>query len=288
MKSVRPLVAVLLVLFPAGAATAESSAGKHLGHPQEWYKADEARRIADAVLSFQAPRGDWPKNVDTAAAPYAGRPDDLAGTFDNGATTPELRYLARMAASTGEDRYARAFLKGLDHVLEAQYDNGGWPQFYPPPDRGYHRHITFNDGAMARLMYLVRDVAEDDTAYGFVDPPRRRRCRAAWDKGVECILNCQVRANGTLTVWCAQHDEKTLEPRPARAFEKASLSGCESVELVRILMSVKSPTSRIVEAIDAAKAYFDAVKLTGIRVEDRPQPGTPHGFDQVIVEDPSA
>ncbi len=31
-----------------------------------------------------------------------------------------------------------------------------------------------------------------------------------------------------LTVWCAQHDEKTLQPAKARAVELPSLSGLES------------------------------------------------------------
>ncbi len=36
---------------------------------------------------------------------------------------------------------------------------------------------------------------------------------------VECILACQIVVNGKRTVWCAQHDEVSLEPRPARAYE---------------------------------------------------------------------
>ena len=32
------------------------------------------------------------------------------------------------------------------------------------------------------------------------------------ERGIECILKTQVTINGTLTIWCAQHDEKTLAP----------------------------------------------------------------------------
>ena len=47
------------------------------------------------------------------------------------ATTGELRFLARAFRATNEPRYQQAFLKGLSHILEAQYPNGGWPQYYP-------------------------------------------------------------------------------------------------------------------------------------------------------------
>jgi PelA/Pel-15E family pectate lyase len=287
MKLKRQIIAWLLALGIASVALAYTSASKHLDHPDEWYRGAEAKKIADAVLSFHSPRGGWPKNIDTATQPYAGPKENLDGTFDNGATTFELRFLARMATATGEERYKEAFAKGLDHVLEAQYPNGGWPQYYPPGD-GYNRYITFNDGAMARLMFFVRDVAKDEKIYGFVDPARREKCKAAWDKGVDCILKCQVKVDGKPTVWCAQHDEKDLSPKPARAFEPVSLSGSESIGLVHVLMAVEKPSPEVVAAVDAVKEYFDKVKLPGIKVEDRPQEGTVRGYERFVVEDPSA
>lgn len=280
-------IAVLLVL--ANVSLAYTSASKHLDHPDEWYRTDEAKKIADAVLSFQAPRGGWPKNIETATQPYTGDKANLDGTFDNGATSFEMRYLARMAtANPSDERYKQSFIKALDHVLEAQYPNGGWPQYFPPGD-GYNRYITFNDGAMARLMFLVRDIAKDDKTFGFVDADRRGKCKAAWDKGVDCILKCQVKVDGKLTVWCAQHDEKTLEPMPARTFEPKSLSGSESIGLLHVLMAVENPSPQIIAAVDAAHEWFEKVKIPGIKTEDRPQKeGTPRGYDRFVVEDPSA
>lgn len=55
----------------------------------------------------------------------------IEGTFDNAATTGELRVLARAFQVTSDTRYEKAFLTGFDHILEAQYPNGGWPQYYP-------------------------------------------------------------------------------------------------------------------------------------------------------------
>jgi PelA/Pel-15E family pectate lyase len=288
MKAIKHLLGACLVFLLTSRAFAGTSVTKHIHHQAEWYKTDAARHIADAVLSYQTPAEDWPKNIDTATAPYTGNPADLKGTFDNNATTPELRFLARMASATGDQRYTKAFLRGLDHVLDAQYENGGWPQFSPAPKRGYYRHITFNDDSIARLMYLVRDVAKDDNAFGFVDPQRRRRCGAAWEKAVACILDCQIKVEGKPTVWCAQHDEITLAPAKARAYELPSLSGSESAGLVLLLMDLEDPSDRAKQAIRAAAMWFERSKLTGIKVERRPDPNAPRGFDLFIVKDPAA
>ena len=94
-----------------------------------------------------------------------------------------------------------AFFKGLDHVLTAQYANGGWPQYYPP-GKSYARYITFNDGTMVGLMHFVRDIA-DRPVYEFVDAERRRRAADSFQRGVRCILRCQIMVDGRLTAWCA-------------------------------------------------------------------------------------
>ncbi|MGZ8939662.1 MAG: pectate lyase, partial [Limisphaerales bacterium] len=145
---------------------------------------------------------------------------------------------------------------------------------------GYHRHVTFNDGSMARLMNFVRDVATKPD-FQFVDADRREACTRAFDRGVECILKSQIRANGALTVWCAQHDEITLEPRPARTFELVSLSGAESVGILELLMSIEKPSPNVVAAVDAGVAWFEAVQIKGFRE-------TKVNGDKRLVPDPDA
>jgi pectate lyase len=233
----------------------------------------------DNVLSWQSPLGSWPKNKDTTAKPFTGDAEKLKGTFDNGATTGELRLLARAFRATNEARLREAFCQGLDHVLKAQYPTGGWPQSYPPGTK-YNRHITFNDDAMVRLMNFVRDVATSDE-FAFVEPERREAARGSFERGIECILKCQMVANGRRTAWCAQHDEVTLEPRPARSYELVSLSGAESAGLLGLLMSLENPAPEVVRAIEAGVAWYESAKLTGIRQ-------TQHDGDKVIVKDPAA
>jgi hypothetical protein len=144
--------------------------------------------------------------------------------------------------------------------LLAQYPNGGWPQFYPLRT-DYSRHITFNDGAMAGVLTVLDDVAKATTPFGFIDTGRRARAADAVSRGIDVILRSQVRVNDRLTAWCAQHDEVTLAPRPARSYEHASLSGAETVGIVRFLMRDPKPDSRIVYAVEAAVAWLRRVQL---------------------------
>ena len=251
-----------LLLLSSSDATVPSQYAKQ---STEWFQSEEGRRIADNVLTWQTPHGSWPKNRDTASEPFDGKSDDLRGTFDNSATTGELRFLARAFRATSEPRYRQAFLKGLSHILEAQYPTGGWPQFYPL-SKGYHRHITFNDNAMVRILELLRDVSESSD-YGFLETEDRTQAKAAVIKGIDCILRTQIKQDGKLTAWCAQHDEKTLEPAWARSYEPPSISGAESVGVVRFLMSVEEPTPAIIAAVEGAVGWFKSAAIHGIRLE---------------------
>jgi len=270
---------ILTAAVASSAAGADASWRTYAEKRDEWYRGPEGRRITANILSFQAPKGDWPKNTDTSAAHYEGDPTKIRGTFDNGATVGELRFLARAYRATNDAKDRDAFLKGLDHILSAQYPTGGWPQT-SPPGTGYPRHITFNDNTMVNLMKLLRDVADSDD-FRFVDDARRSAARKAFEAGVMCVLKCQVNVDGRRTVWCAQHDAVTLEPRPARAYELVSLSGAESAEILMVLMSLDRPSPEVVRAVEAGVRWFEKAKLTGIRQEIV-------DGNKVVVHDPDA
>jgi pectate lyase len=262
--SMKHLIIVFCSLF--GLVDLAMAVSHYLKNHDEWFGGDEARLVAQNILSHQSPNGTWPKNRDTGAAKFDGQ-SELRGTFDNGATVDELRFLARYYHQTQEKAASLAIIKGVDTILKAQYPNGGWPQSYPP-GKGYARHITFNDGTMVGLMKLIKEV-ESSEHFAFIGAARRQSAGRAFQQGVKCILKCQIRIGGELTVWCAQHDEIDFTPRPARSFELASLSGCESVGIVRLLMSIEKPTRALQEAVDAAiawlrKSKIEAVKLTTI------------------------
>lgn len=271
------MVLAMAAALQLPASAAGGGAAKWLKKPDDWFSSAEAKSIAANILSYQSDPGGWPKNTDTVDAPYRGSRAELHPTFDNGATTDELRFLARCYHAGKDEIYRTAFAKGLDYILKAQYPTGGWPQFYPP-SKQYHRHITFNDGAMVRLMEFLREVAQSD-AYAFVPAKDRKAASVAFDKGITCILKCQIRVDGKPTVWCAQHDELDFSPRPARAFELASFSGSESVGITELLMSLEKPDQQVIAAVEGAVAWFQSAKITGIRLEK--------GKDLVVVADPA-
>jgi len=172
----------------------------------------------------------------------------------------EMRLLAKAFRATRHPPYREAFRKGFVHILKAQYPTGGWPQFYPPSPY-YHHHITFNDNAMVNVMELLRWVSrmKDDDLVG---PRAREAARQAFDRGVECILKCQIVVNGRKTVWCAQHDRRTLEPRGGRSYELVSLSGGESVGILELLMSIEEPSQEVADAIVAGAEWYRDSEVT--------------------------
>ncbi len=260
----------------------------------EWYSSDEATRIAENVLLYQRNNGGWTKNVDMATPLEPGEKAQLLedkdaahSTIDNGATYTQLQFLAKVFNGSKQEKYKTAFLNGLDYLLAAQYENGGWPQYFPLR-KGYYTHITYNDDAMIGVMRLLRAVAQKNSDYTFVDETRRTKSAQAVEKGLEIILKTQVVVDGKKTVWCAQHDEVSLAPAPARAYEKSSLSGAESVSIVRFLMEVKNPSAAMIEAIKSAVAWFEQTKINGLKIVDKADPALPKGFDKVVIEDSKA
>ncbi len=284
-RRLRSLAGIIASLILTGTADAGKGPAAYLDRPDSWFSGAEAKTIASHILSYQSPLGGWPKNVDTAKErAKSGAP--LPPTFDNRATMNELRFLARSYGATHDETYRSAFERGLIYILKAQYPTGGWPQSYPP-DGQYHRYITFNDDAMVNLMNFIREVATDE-CYAFVKAEQRVEARQKFDRGVECILKCQISVNGKLTVWCAQHDELDYRPRPARAFELASLSGSESVGIVRLLMSLNHPDAKTVAAVKSAVAWFEAAKITGHQVVEVADEKSPKGKDRRLVETANA
>lgn len=275
-----------LLLFILTEAPAQETADyKEQQNYKEWvhiapkfddsfFGTEEAERIGNNVLLFQQITGGWPKNIympaELTEQEYTNttkaKEDVNQSTIDNNATTTEIQYLARLYQTTQKEKYKEGVLKGIQYLLKAQYDNGGWPQFYPRPT-GYYIQITYNDNAMVRVMEQLREIYEKQAPYTFIPDDICKQARTAFDKGIECILNTQVRQNRELTVWCAQHDRTTLEPCKARAYELPSLSGQESDNIVLLLMSLPNPSEKVIKSIESAIKWFRKSEIKGLQKE---------------------
>lgn len=264
--------------------------------PEKWYRSDDAKSVADSVLQYQTEIGGWSKNHDYVQGfdqkEWAKiKSTGIGATFDNGATLTEMRFLTKMYSKVKDARYLKAFNKGFNYILEAQYPNGGWPQFYPiRPGKSvaYNSHITYNDDAMLHVMQFLKDIADRNPFYAPMDESNemKEKARKAFDKGLVCIFNTQIKVKGQPTVWCAQHDEFTLKPANARAYELASFSGAESVGITLLLMEIKNPSAEIINAVKSAVTWFENHKIEGIKLQSiTNSEGQP---DKIVVKDKNA
>ena len=73
----------------------------------------------------------------------------------------------------------------------------------------------------------------------------------------------------------------------ARTYEPVSLSGLESVSIVRFLMEIDHPDSLVVAAVESAVAWFRNSQLNGIRWVETEAPKTLER-DHIVVADRDA
>ncbi len=266
---------------------------------QKRYSPAQVKEIANNILLYQQKNGGWPKNYDMLAILTLEQKnilkegkDSLNTTFDNGTTHSQVEYLSKAYSLLRDKKYAEAALRGIHFMLKAQYSNGGFPQFYPDTS-GYRKYITFNDGAMIGIMTVLHHIIQNDPNYYFVDQSTREKVKTAFEKGMDCILKCQIVENGKPTVWCQQHDNIDFSPRGARTFELPSKCGDESAGIVLFLMSIKHPSKAIVNSVKSAVEWFKESELYGIREETVKAPKIVFNYrtsvtDRIVVKDPKA
>ena len=250
-----------------------------------WYGTPEARLVADAIVSFQTPAGGWSKNQNRQIARLPGQrfsndaetmelnpanfdaPVDrfwtFVGTLDNGATTTEMRFLAKVADLTPGpegDAWRASVTKGVTYLLNAQYPNGGWPQIWPV-EGGFHDAVTFNDNAVAEAAMLLEDVVENQNGFGFVSEDLEARAAEAVHDAVEVILAAQVRIDGRLTAWPQQVDPLTLTPSSARNYEPQSIASGETTDILMFLMRQPDPSPEIRAAVRAGIAWLEEKRV---------------------------
>jgi PelA/Pel-15E family pectate lyase len=261
--------------------------------PDEWYGSEESKRVAENVLLYQRDIGGWPKNIaihkpltETEKATINDEKGLNDAILDNNATTTEMKFLARMFNKTKNQAYKDSFNRGLKFILDAQYENGGWPMFYPLR-QGYYTHITFNDNAIINIMEMLRDINNKKASYSSITSARLlKSSKTAYKRGISCILKTQIIVNGKPTVWCAQHDEKTLLPAKARSYELPSFSGGESCGIIKFLMEIPDPSPAIIKSVQGAVEWLDSHRIKNTRWDFFTN--SEGKRDRRIVSDPNA
>lgn len=240
-----------------------------------WYGSQEAVDIADIVVSVQKDNGGWDKNKEMhklSDSDYAKMLNDKKGRscLDNGATTQEMCFLARVYSHTKDAKYRESFNKALNMIFKVQKAKGGWSQYYPLSGNGsYHDYITFNDDLVTRVMKLLKDINDGMAEFdGLLSENMLAKCQDSYNLALDMVLRAQVDDNGYPSAWCAQHDPDDLLPAHGRPHEHPSVSGSESAKLLSFLMTLDNPSAKVQKCIVSAVKWFDKHKIPNKKVVD--------------------
>jgi PelA/Pel-15E family pectate lyase len=239
--------------------------------------------LAEKMLLYQLPNGGWGKQLEDKSVVNYSLPVDKAllrkikatgddhATIDNNATSREINALIKAYAETKNPVYLKAAEKGIAYLLAMQYDNGGFPQYYPNKSL-YRKQVTFNDNAMINALTVLYNVAEGKNDFAAVDEKLKQKSKDAVKKGIGCILKTQVLQSGKPSIWADQYNEITLQPEKARAFEPVSLATAESVGIVRFLM-MQPVSPEIEKSVKSAVEWFQEHDIEGYSYEVGQQNG---------------
>jgi hypothetical protein len=241
---------------------------------------DYARDAAHALVRGQLCSGGWDYLIEfdpEKRKQYAYRSDRNCAenrrnvtTLDDNVSQAAVRVLMRVDKALGfSDRSIHeAALFALDRLIAAQYPNGAWPQrFRTPPDPArhpvkpaslpsswdrkwpgpnYQGHYTFNDNSIADAIDMMLEAAR------IYNEPRYRQSA---EKGGGFILMAQLPE--PQPAWAQQYDAG-MHPAWARVFEPPSVTGGESMGVMRILMTLYRETGdrKYLDPIPRALAYF--------------------------------
>ncbi|MBD3903505.1 pectate lyase [Chryseobacterium sp. Ch-15] len=229
--------------------------------------------LAEKMIVYQLPNGGWGKhNSDKKNVDYTAKIDskllkiikandnDLA-TIDNNATSKEINTLIKVYSTTKNPAYLKSAEKGIEYLLSMQYQNGGFPQYFPN-SAIYRKQVTYNDNAMINVLTVLYNISEGKEGFDAVNFQLKDKSKVALQKGIACILKTQILQNGKLSIWADQYNEVTLKPEKARAFEPMSLASGESVNIVKFLM-MQPVTPEIEKSIKSAIQWFKESKIDG-------------------------
>lgn len=248
---------------------------------------DAAREAAEALVDGQLASGGWTQVIHFAK-PKQGRLGKYrkghggnwnVSSLDDGQTQAALQFLIRVdeALDFKHEEIHEATLFGLDSLLKAQFENGGFPQGwqapvarqpvlkakYPEYDwksegkvKNYWDYYTLNDnlaGTVADTLLKAHRVYGDD------------KYKAALQKLGDFLLLAQLQE--PQPAWCQQYSYDMV-PIWARKFEPPAIASSESQDVMNTLIKIAEYTGqkRFLEPIPSAVAYFKKSLLSDGRV----------------------
>ena len=245
----------------------------------DWYTTPEARQIAENILYYQTTTGGWTSRVEMLDRSAYKQREDWG--FHR-----QLVFLGKMIAATADDRYKASFERGIDRLMQIQLPNGAWMEQCPYAVY-YDTIVRYIDEGMTGYINILNEVAIGSPDYAFVAPALVERAQVAVNKGIDYMLKTQIIVQGQKTAWPAHPHKETYLPHTRSPYEVRGISGHEGVSVFEFLMKVANPCQEVMDAIDAAAAWYEANKFVGWKVEDVLD-AAGGKIDRVLVEDPAS
>jgi len=212
-----------------------------------------AREAGRALAWGQRQEGGWDHRVDvTHMKAGSDRVERLSGrcALDDNITQGALTYLIDLDDVIDESWLSESIRIGLDFMIESQFSNGAWPQWYPLIG-GYHDYYTFNDNTINDCIILM---LKAHRTYG------DKRYLESAEKGGDFIIISQLPS--PQTGWAQQYSHD-MKPAWARAFEPPAVCSAVTSRNIRTLVDLYHYTGdeRYLEPIPSAITWLEKSKL---------------------------
>ncbi len=214
---------------------------------------DAARDCGRALVWGQRQEGGWDHRVDvsklTSSATEPER-ESGSGSFDDSITQGALTFLIELDGELNEKWLDDAIELGMAFMIESQFENGAWPQWYPLRE-GYHDYYTYNDNAINDNIHLM---LKAHSVYG------KSEYLATAEKGGEFILSSPV--SESQPGWAQQYSHD-MKPAWARAFEPPCVCSAVTSRNIRMLVELYHYTGdrKYLEPIPAAFHWLAGSKI---------------------------
>ena len=244
---------------------------------------------ADTIVALQNEDGGFavlPDNFEMAQTGASLGSLKGASSIENGATTAELKYLAKyITENKPEDsKYQDAFIKGIKFLLSTQLDNGGWTM-QPNGGSGFNGNIEVGNSAMTEVLTLLSDIAVlNNQNYVFARKAMNvDAIKSAVEKGNDFIVASQISNNNKKAGWASQYD-KAGKVTMGRTYERASVSSYTTKAVVDYLMTIHNPSQAVKDAVESAYSWLKDVKIADKEQEVVKDTSMNNGFDVYFVD----
>ncbi len=244
---------------------------------------------ADTIVALQNEDGGFavlPDNFEMAQTGASLGSLKGASSIENGATTAELKYLAKyITENKPEDsKYQDAFIKGIKFLLSTQLDNGGWTM-QPNGGSGFNGNIEVGNSAMTEVLTLLSDIAVlNNQNYVFARKTMNvDAIKSAVEKGNDFIVASQISNNNKKAGWASQYD-KAGKVTMGRTYERASVSSYTTKAVVDYLMTIHNPSQAVKDAVESAYSWLKDVKIADKEQEVVKDTSMNNGFDVYFVD----